>query len=175
MKYLFALSLTACQNELPIFPGSGSELIVVCGDGNRIGSDGCTNDCLAARCGGGIRRRSGESEADLEACDDGNGVDSDGCRNNYQIARCGDGVQRFELGSGERSSCNEHDDCEGGRCVSLRCYAAGFEGCEEITVDETIETFSERGNAAAWRISAYSPGNGCPDDMRVRMNRLAIR
>jgi cysteine-rich repeat protein len=227
MKYLLALSLAACQNELPIFPGSGSELIVVCGDGvtgageacddgnqsdfdactaactnaacgdgvtrrdindpleagyeacddgndrdddsctnrckspvcgdgrqlvgvepgeaayeqcddgNRIGSDGCTNDCLAARCGDGIIRRSAESEADLEECDDGNAVDTDGCRNNCQIARCGDGVQRFEFGSGERSSCNEHDDCEGGRCVGLRCYAAGFEGCDDGNDDES--------------------------------------
>ena len=58
-----------------------------CDDGNRVDSDGCTNDCTLAACGDGILL-TGE-----EACDDGNRVDTDAqCRNTCQIARRGDGV-----------------------------------------------------------------------------------
>jgi fibro-slime domain-containing protein len=97
-----------------------------CDDGNKVGGDGCSADCLAietgyscqppgkacrliARCGDGIVAAS-------EACDDGNDADGDGCS-----ARC-----KIELGfqcSGTPSSCSA-TKCGDGK-------QEGIEGCDD--------------------------------------------
>ena len=61
-----------------------------CDDGNLANTDDCTNDCIAAACGDGIRNLL------VEGCDDGNLESGDGCDGDCRLESCGNG--RVDLG-----------------------------------------------------------------------------
>jgi cysteine-rich repeat protein len=52
---------------------SGNAQIEQCDDGNKIDTDACRDNCIAARCGDGA------IQSGVEACDDGTQEDADGC------------------------------------------------------------------------------------------------
>ena len=99
-----------CRLDGRLAPGEA------CDDGNLDSSDGCTADCVPARCGDGLLRIDrGPGEPGHEACDDGNEEMTDGCLNNCTRAACGDGHLRSDTGPGEE----------------------GFEACDDGNIDDT--------------------------------------
>jgi cysteine-rich repeat protein len=89
-----------------------------CDDGNTVGGDGCSAECVPEVCGDGVL------EPVTEQCDDGNTVAGDGCDETCQLT-CGNGV----LDPGE--ACDDgnqtngdgcDDDVEnGGNCTETAC------------------------------------------------------
>ncbi len=83
----------------------GSE---VCEDGNFIGGDGCSADCLSDEtCGNGYL-----DSVVGETCDDGNTVDGDGCQADCILPQCGDGI----ADPGE--TCDDGNSVSGDGCES---------------------------------------------------------
>ena len=85
-----------------------------CDDGNTVNTDGCLNDCRAARCGDGV------VQAGIEQCDDGNRVDTDACLNSCKTARCGDAVVQAGVEQCDDGNTNDGDPCLS-TCKTARC------------------------------------------------------
>jgi serine protease len=81
--------LRAALDTLSVCGNGAPEQAEVCDDGNTLGGDGCSADCLSDEtCGNTIH-----DAAAGEACDDGNGLDGDGCSANcLSDETCGNGV-----------------------------------------------------------------------------------
>jgi len=79
-----------------------------CDDGNTVGGDGCSADCIPEVCGDGIL------EPVTEECDDGGTVDGDGCASDCTCEPevCGDGI----LGCTEE--CDDGNTVDGDGCSS---------------------------------------------------------
>ena len=92
-------------------PGCGNEEIEgdeQCDDGNTVGGDGCSADCLSTeRCGNGY-----VDEPLGETCDDGNSLNGDGCSADCRSDEtCGNGI--VDLGVGEVCDDGNTEDMDG--------------------------------------------------------------
>jgi cysteine-rich repeat protein len=113
--------VTSCTTNGSSEPECGDNTIdsgEMCDDGNNVGGDGCSGDCLSDEtCGNGI------IDSSLgEDCDDGNSVGGDGCSGDcLSDETCGNGIIDSSLG----------EDCDDGNSV-------GGDGCSgDCLSDET--------------------------------------
>jgi len=76
-----------------------------CDDGNTVGGDGCSAQCMLEYCGNGTKE-------ETEVCDDGNNRSADGCSGDCQSDEtCGNGV--WDPPVGEACDDGNHDDGDG--------------------------------------------------------------
>ena len=109
-------------------PNSTLEGAEECDDGNRVDTDGCTNNCTT--CGNGTVKVP-------EQCDDGNRIDGDGCDANCTITACGNGV----VSTGE--TCDPGattDTCTGGKtCMPTGTISeCTCKSCTALTPTKTL-------------------------------------
>lgn len=85
---------------------TGTHCAEACDDGNQLGGDGCSPNCLSdERCLNGIRDL-------LEICDDGDNNNNDTCNNSCSgAAGCGNGVVDGEIG----------EECDGESIETFLC------------------------------------------------------
>jgi cysteine-rich repeat protein len=105
-----------------------------CDDGNRDEEDACSNRCLPAICGDGLRQRG------VEACDDGNEVNEDACVEGCRLARCGDAFVQTNVEPCDDGNTLETDACRTG-CIAARCgdgiVWTGTERCDDANADDS--------------------------------------
>ncbi len=128
-----------CRLDGRLTPGEG------CDDGNSDPKDGCTTECVPARCGDGILRADrGPGEPGYEACDDANQEMTDDCLNNCTRAACGDGYLRSDTSRGEEGfeACDDGnlDDTDActNRCTLSRC-GDGIQRTDRMEGDDEFE------------------------------------
>ena len=99
-----------------------------CDDGNDVDTDACRNSCISSTCGDGV------VQDGVEQCDDDNDVDTDACRNNCMIAICGDGAVRDDVEECDDGNSIDNDACRNS-CVDARCGDSvvydGVEQCDD--------------------------------------------
>ncbi len=104
-----------------------------CDDGNRDEEDACSNRCLPAVCGDGLRQRG------VEPCDDGNSSNEDECTEGCRLAVCGDGFVWKDHEPCDDGNTVETDACLSG-CIAARCgdgiVWSGMERCDDANTDE---------------------------------------
>ena len=114
-----------------------------CDDGNTVGGDGCSADCLSNEtCGNGIA-----DSAVGELCDDGNTVGGDGCSANcLSNETCGNGVTDGAAGE----QCDDGNTADGDGC-SADCLSN--ETCGNGVIDSAAGEVCDDGNT--------TDGDGC--------------
>ena len=96
-----------------------------CDDGNTVGGDGCSADCLSEEgCGNGVLDAG-------EVCDDGNHASGDGCAPLCDSTEvCGNLILDPLIGE----VCDDGNTVGGDGC-SADCHAAGGGGCGNGIID----------------------------------------
>ena len=114
-----------------------------CDDGNTVGGDGCSAECIPEICGDGLL------EPVSEQCDDGNTLAGDGCGADCQL-ECGNGVvdpgEACDDGNQANGDGCDDDVANGGNCSFTAC------GNGVLTAPEQCDD----GNATS--------GDGCEAD-----------
>jgi cysteine-rich repeat protein len=122
-----------------------------CDDGNRIDTDACRNDCIAATCGDGI------VQIGTDACDDGNTNDLDACRNNCTYAFCGDGAQDNgeacdptapHVGTDNNGNTLCNSDCTVSACGDGKLNTHAGETCDDGNTSDTDGCLSSSSSPA---------------------------
>lgn len=126
-------------------------LYEACDDGNAEPTDGCSSDCLSARCGDGVLRADVEIGSETvcrpggddcpdnercvlgrcahvayEFCDDGEASNADECVEGCVLNRCGDGFLREGLNPGDEGyeACDDGNTDDGDYCSA---------DCQQVT------------------------------------------